>query len=128
MDVDAIREKAYGDLASEITDSMNEDKVIDEVEEYNNDLYELDNDEQPIVERVTVGDAEEYFNDLGLEYNIDYKDNSKEKATGRRSAKKKVEEEISEDVEETDEEQNDSSPLENNLFDLIDSMYDDREE
>jgi len=26
----------------------------------------------------------EYFQDLGLEYNVDYKDASKEKATGRR--------------------------------------------
>ena len=32
------------------------------------------NDDTPAVPKVTVGDAEEYFEDLGLEYNVDYKD------------------------------------------------------
>jgi len=54
-----------------------------------------------------MGDAEEYFNDLGLEYNVDYKDNNKgkDKVTGRRSNKNKME------------------SSDDSLFDLIDSMY-----
>ena len=63
-----------------------------------------------------MGDAEEYFQDLGLEYNVDYKDISHEKATGRRS-----------DMKKDDDYQNvDNTALEDNLFDLIDSMYDEK--
>jgi hypothetical protein len=35
--------------------------------------------DKPGIDKVTIGDAEEYFEDLGLEYNIDYKDLAKEK-------------------------------------------------
>ena len=117
MDLDSVREKAYGDLASDITASMMDDvpqkKHIESKEEDTSDdnsLYDLTDNDHPIVSNVTVGDAEEYYNDLGLEYNIDYKDNKKEKATGRRSDKKKAE------------------STEDSLFDLIDSMYKDSEE
>jgi len=121
MDLDQIREKAYGDLASDITASMEEkEEYSDSLEEDNdakeNTLYDL-NINSPAVEKVTVGDAEEYFNDLGLEYNVDYKDNSIERATGRRTSK----------LEKMEQEDDDAS-LENNLFDLIESMYDDKEE
>lgn len=120
MDLDRVREKAYGDLASDITASMQEEKEEakeDETEE--NTFYDL-NIASPAVEKVTVGDAEEYFNDLGLEYNVDYKDTSIEKATGRRSSKV-VEEKDKEEITEDD------ASLENNLFDLIESMYEDKE-
>lgn len=116
-DLDAVREKAYGDLASDITSSiMEEDTAMEEKYDIDDSskLYDLNND-SPAVQKVTVGDAEEYFNDLGLEYNIDYKDTSLEKATGRRSEK------IEKDID-------DDTTLENNLFDLIDSMYEDKEE
>ncbi len=121
MDLDQVREKAYGDLASDITASMEEEKEVysdieeDDVKE--NTFYDL-NINSPAVERVTVGDAEEYFNDLGLEYNVDYKDNSIERATGRRTAK----------LEKKELEDEDDTSLENNLFDLIESMYEDKEE
>ena len=64
-----------------------------------------------------MGDAEEYYSDLGLEYNIDYKDESHEKATGRRTDLRKMEEY---------EKKTDDSSIEDNLFDLIDSMYDEK--
>ena len=118
IDLDQVREKAYGDLASDITASMEEEKVeVKEKESVSeNTLYDL-NIDSPAVERVTVGDAEEYFNDLGLEYNVDYKDNSIERATGRRSTRN--------DKKELED---DDTSLENNLFDLIESMYEDKEE
>jgi len=115
-DLDRVREKAYGDLASDITASiMDEPKKESPKKEaqdtsFEDSLYDLTDNDHPVVSNVTVGDAEEYFNDLGLEYNVDYKDNKKEKATGRRSEKKK----------------NDTT--EDSLFDLIDSMYKDSEE
>ena len=79
-------------------------------------------DTKPVVDQVTMADAEEYFTDLGLEYNIDYKDGRYEKATGRRvsSSNKALEEPI--EVGEEDANLND------NLFDLVDSMYEEGEE
>ena len=80
-----------------------------------------------------MGDAEEYFQDLGLEYNIDYKDASKERATGRRSQKNEVVEEVIK--EETPKEEKKTVTKKtpeiddnDNLFDLIDSMYEENEE
>ncbi len=78
------------------------------------------------MKEVTVGDAEEYFQDLGLEYNIDYKDASKERATGRRVKEELPEEEPLPHLErETREERHESIKVsdDDNLFDLIDSMY-----
>ena len=120
VDLDTVREKAYGDLVSDITASImddeepnNEEEQIVEIVEDETTLYDLTDDSSPVVSSVTVGDAEEYFNDLGLEYNVDYKDHSKEKATGRRSDKSKTES---------------KQEVEDSLFDLIDSMYEDSEE
>ena len=126
LDFDAVREKAYGDLSNEIGLSMNEEEKQSEFESSNEEdnlLFDMSEENStPTVERVTVGDAEEYFQDLGLEYNIDYKDASKEKATGRRTTR--VKEEVSlDDEEEKEEIKQEEKPLEDNLFDLIDSMY-----
>ena len=116
VDLDTVREKAYGDLANDITSSMMDEapkkKEQKQKEGPENDaLYDLNDMEHPVVSNVTVGDAEEYYNDLGLEYNVDYKENKSEKPVGRRSEKKQKEE-----------------ASEDSLFDLIDSMYKDSEE
>lgn len=117
-DLDSVRRKAFGGLApfEEIIETPEE---IEEKED--NLLYDMTTDNtKPVVDQVTLADAEEYFEDLGLEYNIDYKDNRYEKATGRRTSITQVEPE----KEETKEE---SANLEDNLFDLIDSMYEEGE-
>ncbi len=65
-------------------------KAEEELED--NLLYDMsDTTTTPVVNKVTVADAEEYFDDLGLEYNIDYKDSKYEHAAGRhvRASKKK---------------------------------------
>ena len=80
-------------------------------------LLDISAENTPSVAKVTMGDAEEYYSDLGLEYNIDYKDASHEKATGRRTDLK--------DFKEDDYQKEDTS-IEDNLFDLIDSMYDEK--
>lgn len=72
------------------------------------------NDDTPAVPKVTVGDAEEYFEDLGLEYMLTIKIFLMNV--------KLAEEAIWDVKEEKDEE------LEDNLFDLFDSMYDDNKE
>ena len=120
---------------------MHED-VKDDVEvkdDYSDNLlYDLSEEESPAVKVVTVGDAEEYFNDLGLEYNVDYKveqekrdDKEKPKEVITRRAQKNNNIDVNDDVdlkkasvtiEDKKEEKDDS-----NLFDLIDSMYEDKE-
>lgn len=146
LDLDAVRNKAYGTLSNDIETSINRLDDIEEKEESNfmdQDLLDLSNDsDTPEIKKVTVGDAEEYFNELGLEYNVDYKDSSKEKATGRRSEKNIEEEEGPKIVEEQEfvpvvdkeeyeetkeivsEDTNNDDIDDDNLFDLIDSMYD----
>lgn len=138
MSVDDVRRKAYGNLADDIVADINrkdepeKKEKEDAIDESDNLLVDLSSDdEKPRVSEVTVGDAEEYFNDLGLEYNIDYKDSSKEKATGRRVTEDYDEEEKKHEAEKKPEmAQKDASlnpATDDNLFDLIDSMYEDED-
>lgn len=121
-DLDSVRKKAYGGL--DPLEEMNKpvmESSREEVElEEDNLLYDMTRDNsKPMVDQVTIADAEEYFEDLGLEYNIDYKDTRYEKATGRRVNH------ISEEKENSVEEE---TNLEDNLFEIIDSMYEEGEE
>ena len=131
VDLDSVRRKAYGEDMATV-------EVKEEVEEDNNGLYDTNFDNKPVVDTVTVADAEEYFNDLGLEYNVDYKDAHYENATGRRSDAYKEEENFEpvSDIEETEETMDDivnnnvdddEANLGSNLFDLVDSVYEDGE-
>ena len=129
-DLDLVREKAYGELANDITDSINEEKetkeeVKEEKVDKDNLFYDLSEDASPSVKVVTVGDAEEYFNDLGLEYNVDYKVAKEE------PVEEDKEEEVIEDFDdikeepkkEVKEEKEEESKTDDELFDLIDAMY-----
>lgn len=127
LDLDAVRRKAYGSLEDDIASIPDKDIIepIEEVEEENL-LVDLSQEDTPTVNKVTVGDAEEYFEDLGLEYNKDYIDASKEKASGRRvREEKEVTEEVEPVASTTEPVQKKDAALEDsdNLFDLIDSMY-----
>ena len=128
IDVDSVREKAYGNSDDIFEEELTSNKKHDEepIETDESDDFEITEEESlldisaentPSVAKVTMGDAEEYYSDLGLEYNIDYKDASHEKATGRRTDLK--------DFKEDDYQKEDTS-IEDNLFDLIDSMYDEK--
>ena len=121
-DLDSVRKKAYGGL--DPLEEMNKPVMEfshEEVEsEEDNLLYDMTGDNsKPMVDQVTIADAEEYFEDLGLEYNIDYKDTRYEKATGRRISH------VPEEKSNLDEEE---TNLEDNLFEIIDSMYEEGEE
>ena len=127
IDVDSVREKAYGNsddiFEEELTsnkqkDSMKKDEEITEIKEEDS-LLDISADNTPSVAKVTVGDAEEYYSDLGLEYNIDYKDVSHEKATGRRTDLKNF-------TDDDDYQKENNASIEDNLFDLIDSMYEEK--
>ena len=125
IDVDSVREKAYGNsddiFEEELTSNKQKEPTKEETEDFvikeEDSLLDISDDNTPSVAKVTMGDAEEYYSDLGLEYNIDYKDVSHEKATGRRTDLKNFDEE---------EPKNDDTSIEDNLFDLIDSMYDEK--
>jgi len=115
-DLDTVRKKAYGGL--EPFDEIIENK---EEEKDNSLLYDMTVDNsKPVVDQVTIADAEEYFEDLGLEYNIDYKDHRYEKATGRRTT-------VNSNSVDNNTEDNEEANLEDNLFDLIDSIYEDED-
>ncbi len=136
LNVDEIREKAFGAANDEPVEEPKKTSVKPtfEVETTSNLLVDLSSDDsKPAVKDVTVGDAVEYFEDLGLEYNVDYLDASK-KASGRRvkDSYEEKEEVILDDnlihdepkiVEVKDESLDDDD----NLFDLIDSMYQEQE-
>lgn len=147
LDLDEVRNKAYGNLNDDFEREFSEPSAmeIEEEEEVeDNQLLDLSaSSDTPAVKKVTMGDAEEYFEDLGLEYNVDYKDISKEKASGRRTKKnyEEVEEEkintntetkedkiekntLEEKVIENNQKNEEDNDDDDNLFDLIDSMYD----
>jgi len=95
-DLDVARSKLLG---SNKTEEKIEKKDKENVEE--KEVVDT-NKSKPSVNKITIGDADEYYKDLGLEYNVDYQDNSKNAETR---------------VQKREEKKDD------NLFDLIDSMY-----
>lgn len=159
VDLDFVRNKAFGGLEEDLK-NLNFNSKKEEISDFEEQeesgtglLYDMtESDGTPSVDKVTLADAEEYFEDLGLEYNIDYTDIRHEKITGRRSRTSREEVVDSfptyEESEEKDEVKvnininiNDEVPeedtyqepekretkLEDNLFDLVDSMYEERE-
>ncbi len=147
-DLDSVRRKAYGENSRFFMDEKMDEKPKHEAEDDKPYLYDMMEESKPVVGTVTMGDAEEYFNDLGLEYNVDYKDSKYEKANGRRSTiyhDNDIEEVILnnkfDDYKDKDKDKDDdmtvddlinknkknavdeSANLEDNLFDLVDSMY-----
>ncbi len=138
LDIDEVRNRAYGITKEEdmfdVEDAFDTSEIEEDINaDDTNDLLDLtDKVKTPSVSKVTVGDAEEYFQDLGLEYNNDYIDVSKEKATGRRVVEnKEMTDKIEKENEvmtppeqpQIDEELEKTKSDDENLFDLIDSMY-----
>lgn len=129
-DIDTVREKAYGEENEPIirrrSDKL-EQEEIEEVEyEKEEGLIDLNASDAPAVDSVSVGDAEEYFDELGLEYNVDYKDESVEKAKPKPRKPELVEEEEFEETEELEIIEEDSDDGDN-LFDLIEAMYEEED-
>ncbi len=159
MNLEDIRKKAYGNIEDNIEEREEE---LDTEDNNTSSVVDLSDDSKtPEVSSITVGDAMEYFEDLGLEYNNDYIDKSKMVSTDKEEdeldnrrikisdntgiEESDVENEedynvlddrkftVSEEVNDTQDndvivsEKQDDEVLENsdsdNLFDLIDSMY-----
>lgn len=147
VSIDDIRRKAYGTLSDDLADNFMDNDDDDNKSRFDIDesvskeedlLVDLSEEKKPAVKEVTMGDALEYFEDLGLEYNVDYMDekrevskNDKEKLDLIKEEPKKetrvskIEEEKEEIVEDKKEktEQIKDDDSDDNLFDLIDSMY-----
>lgn len=127
LDLESIRRKAFGDIVEE-----KEEPREEEIEEEDSILYEMQNiNDKPGIEKISLGDAEEYFEDLGLEYDVDYTDLAKEKMT-RSKKNKELTKEVNEEIQEDEIEQEqistiEDAPEEKNLYDLIDMMYDNKE-
>lgn len=102
-DLDSVRNKAFKDTQDKKTAPQKKETVDDKKK-----VYDVNNS-KPHVNKVTLADAEEYYNDLGLAYNVDYSDASRntESKNTRYSRDKRKE----------------KKDVDDNLFDLIDSMY-----
>ena len=138
MNVDDIRAKAYGnEKEKEVeTEELEENKFEVEEKPEDNVMVDLSDRSKPEVKELTMGDAEEYFEDLGLEYNVDYVDVSTDR---KKTVKEEPKEEILEEkvLDETPTEVVEDVKIEqppvdevqddDNLFDLIDSMYEESE-
>lgn len=125
MNVDDIRNKAYGKRSEVTTEYVEEKKKIEppsfEVEdEEDNLLVDLSDEKKPEVKEITVGDAIEYYQDLGLEYNVDYVD-----ASSKNPPKPKpdnLEEEIKDNLSSNEEDHEDEETA------LIEKLPEDDEE
>ena len=130
INFDTIRQKAYGSLTDDIENELapksknidDIEKEIDNILEENNLLSDLEEDKTVEVENVEVEEDsnDEYnYSDFGVEYKIE--DKEKDNQT-----KKTLEKPLKESTEETKTEENKDKQVEltEDLFNLIDSMYD----
>ena len=111
VSVDDVRNKAYGERKSRenhVDEKPVETKFEVEEEEDDNLLVDLSDKAKPEVKELTMGDALEYFQDLGLEYNVDYVDVSKQKVEQTKHVEK-LDEEI---IENSDRNTSDMSKME----------------
>ena len=144
VDVDDVRNKALGvheEPKIEKTAPVVEQHEEVKEEKEDNLFVDLSKEEaKPEVKEVTMGDAMEYFQDLGLEYNVDYVDASKTNTPRRVKENYNEEPEmfpIDENKNSAKEEQpkveekkppvvEDDLDNDDNLFDLIENMYQDK--
>lgn len=112
VDLDSVRNKAFGNEV--VKEEKNVDKVEVkkevkvEVKKEEKTLYDV-NKSKPDINKITLADADEYYNDLGLAYNVDYNDASRDTRVSR--------------SKRYHEDENESHDDNDNLFDLIDLMY-----
>ncbi len=84
--LDTVRQKAFG------LDTHDDDDL--------GLLYDMKNDDKPAISKLTLGDAQEYFDDLGLEYNVDYRDSAKEKREIQKATRSVKNEMLSKEVDD----------------------------
>ncbi len=80
FDLDSVRNKAFGADDEEISDKKTREAKVKEESHDEKKIYDVNNN-KPQVKKVTLADADEYYNDLGLAYNVDYSDASRNNET-----------------------------------------------
>ena len=131
MDVDAVRKKAFGKLEEEDIDLSNikittyeeigENIVVNDSEEIKE---EVDTRELPKIEEETIEEKKPISKERP--FNVDDNLESELPKSRSKRASKKLEETKEEvPIEAVEEEKQNSEDLESDLFDLIDSMYED---
>ena len=132
VSVDDVRNKAYGSKdVEQVKDKEEIESKFEIEEEEENKVVDLNDRDKPEVKEVTMGDALEYFQDLGLEYNVDYVDISKDKSNKQKISETNIisPEEVRKVVDDKKEDKVNDTTIsdDDNLFDLIDSMYQEKE-
>ena len=111
------------------TVAVKEEKENKEVKKEEN-IVDLKEEAVPNVKNVTIEDASDYYNDLGLEYNVNYKDNrvssldefsDDEEIEVRKEEKAKTTRRLQEESDKNKKKED--STDEEDLFNLIESMY-----
>lgn len=129
INFDTIRQKAYGSLTDDIENELapksknidDIEKEIDNILEENNLLSDLEEDKTVEVDNVEVekDNTDEYnYSDFGVEYKIDNSESINSKEENPKKEEKSKAEEIK------DKKQDKEVELTEDLFNLIDSMYD----
>ena len=153
VDFESVRKKAYGTLSDDIKANMCENcellkevKINKKIERLSKEdlLYNMTlDDEKEEHKDITVGEATENYDDFGVEYEIPPQrtkmddevkivNHSDEEVIGEKIEVKeqeevlKNEEELETEVESLDEKKSKDLELTDDLFNLIDSMYKER--
>lgn len=101
--IDTVRKKAYGEERRTTREEVKEERPIKSEKKVN-----LTHD-VPTVSDVTIAEADDYYNELGFVYNVNYKNESRNQPSKKKVEKKETE-------------------INDNLFDLVDSMHDKKED
>ena len=138
INFDTIRQKAYGSLTDDIENELNSNKNdIDEIEEEINSILEensllsdLEDEEDEStkakeeLESYEEENTDEYnYSDFGVEYKLDNKDDKKSKKKEIKEKDVEKQENVEKTKDEKDKNEKDVE-LSEDLFNLIDSMYD----
>lgn len=112
MNIEDIRKKAFGQYSEETYETPQT-----EDEEEKNTLVDLSDDSKtPELNSITMGDAMEYFEDLGLEYNNDYIDRSKMNMTEQQEEVKSTPIKITDNTMIDEEEEENYNSLDDRKF------------
>lgn len=101
--IDSVRKKAYGEEHKPTREDVHDEKPIKSEKKVNL------NHDVPTVSDVTIAEADDYYNELGFVYNVNYKNESRNQPSKKKVEKKETE-------------------INDNLFDLVDSMHDKKED
>ncbi len=138
MDVDSVRRKAFGTLEDEIENNLKlnntkEYKIVDEhktigelIEENLNDTEDVPHYKTEEIKITSYMDNEESDEDNTTLDDLIEKEKVEEVKVDEDSSSN--DNDILEDIKIDNKEEKDDSTLESDLFDLIDSMYENREE